>query len=214
MLRRDRARGRDAGCRHSAQPRAPEPGALLLTCFRGPCPIRSRISGREDGAGASSVEISDGSVARAGDGGLDARLAAAHVFLEFPLFCRPRLFGRLLAIGVGIFYTGGSGRVNLLSPLPDTAIAERVETLVVRPGLRIERIVSCGQASPPGFWYDQAEAEWVTVLAGSARLRFADETEARVLAPGDWVDIAAHRRHRVEWTDLTVPTVGLAVFYR
>ena len=54
----------------------------------------------------------------------------------------------------------------------------------------------------------------MTVLAGSARLRFADETEARVLAPGDWVDIAAHRRHRVEWTDLTVPTVGLAVFYR
>src|SRR6516162_11086261 len=76
-----------------------------------------------------TVEISDGSVARAGDGGLDARLAAAHVFLEFPLFCRPRLSGRLLAIGVGIFYTGGSGRVNLLSPLPDTAVAERVETL-------------------------------------------------------------------------------------
>ena len=104
--------------------------------------------------------------------------------------------------------------MNLLSPLPDTAVAERVETLVVRPGLRIERIVSCGQASPPEFWHDQAEAEWVTVLAGSARLRFADETEARVLAPGDWVDIAAHRRHRVEWTDPTVPTVGLAVFYR
>jgi cupin 2 domain-containing protein len=104
--------------------------------------------------------------------------------------------------------------VNLLAPLPDADAAERVDTLLTRPGLRIERIVSRGQASPPGFWYDQAEAEWVLLLAGAARLRFADETEVRVLAPGDWLDIAPHRRHRVEWTDLAVPTVWLAIFYR
>jgi cupin 2 domain-containing protein len=104
--------------------------------------------------------------------------------------------------------------VNLLSPLPDAEAAERVDTLLTRPGLRIERIVSRGQASPPGFWYDQTEAEWVVVLAGTARLRFADETEVRVLGPGDWVDIAPHRRHRVDWTDPAVPTVWLAVFSR
>jgi len=89
-----------------------------------------------------------------------------------------------------------------------------MEALLTRPGLRIERIVSRGQASPPGFWYDQAEAEWVVVLAGAARLRFQDEAEARVLGPGDWLDIAPHRCHRVEWTDPTGPTVWLAVFYR
>jgi len=94
--------------------------------------------------------------------------------------------------------------VNLLSPLPDAEAAERVDALLTRPGLRIERIVSRGQASPPGFWYDQTEAEWV-VLAGTARLRFADETEVRVLRPGDWVDIAPHRRHRVDWTNPAVP---------
>ena len=104
--------------------------------------------------------------------------------------------------------------MNLLSPLPDASAAERVDALLTRPGLRIERIVSRGQASPPGFWYDQAEAEWVTVLAGAARLRFADETEARHLGPGDWLDIAPHHRHRVDWTDPAVPTVWLAVFYR
>jgi cupin 2 domain-containing protein len=104
--------------------------------------------------------------------------------------------------------------VNLLSPLSDTDTAERTDVLLTQPGLRIERIVSYGHTSPPGFWYDQAEAEWVTVLTGRARLRFADETEGRVLAPGDWVEIAPHRRHRVEWTDPTVPTVWLAVFYR
>jgi cupin 2 domain-containing protein len=104
--------------------------------------------------------------------------------------------------------------VNILAPLTDAEAAERVETLLTRPGLRIERTVSRGQASPPGFWYDQAEAEWVLVLAGAARLRFADETEVRVLAPGDWLDIAPHRRHRVDWTDPAVPTVWLAIFYR
>jgi cupin 2 domain-containing protein len=104
--------------------------------------------------------------------------------------------------------------MNLLSSLPDADAAERVDALLTRPGLRIERIVSWGQASPPGFWYDQPEAEWVVVLAGAARLRFEDESQARALGPGDWVDIAPHRRHRVEWTDPTVATVWLAVFYR
>ena len=65
--------------------------------------------------------------------------------------------------------------MNLLSPLPDAdaETVERVDALLTRPGLRIERIVSRGQASPPGFWYDQAEGEWVLLLAGTARLRFA-----------------------------------------
>ena len=103
--------------------------------------------------------------------------------------------------------------MNLLSPLPDAGVSERVDALLTKPGLRIERIVSRGQASPPGFWYDQPEGEWVLVLAGAARLCFADETEMRVLGPGDWIDIAPHRRHRVEWTDPACPTVWLAVFY-
>jgi cupin 2 domain-containing protein len=103
--------------------------------------------------------------------------------------------------------------VNLRFPLPDARAAEYVEALFTRPGLRLERIVSLGQASPPGFWYDQPAGEWVLLLAGAARLRFADETEARLLGPGDWLDIAPHRPHRVDWTDPESPTVWLAVFY-
>jgi cupin 2 domain-containing protein len=103
--------------------------------------------------------------------------------------------------------------VNLLAELPDAVAAEAAETLAAHRDVRIERIVSRGQASPPGFWYDQAEGEWVAVLAGAARLRFADEPEARLLSPGDWVDIAPHRRHRVEWTLPGAATVWLAVFY-
>lgn len=102
--------------------------------------------------------------------------------------------------------------MNLLFPLPDARMAEAVEALLTRPGLRLERIVSQGQASPPGFWYDPAEGEWVLLLAGAARLRFADEAEPRLLRPGDWLEIAPHRRHRVDWTDPATPTVWLAVF--
>jgi cupin 2 domain-containing protein len=104
--------------------------------------------------------------------------------------------------------------MNLFSRLPDARDAEQVDELLNRAGLRLERIVSHGQASPPGFWYDQDEGEFVLLIAGAARLRFADESEARPLQPGDWVDIAPHRRHRVEWTDPATPTVWLALFYR
>lgn len=104
--------------------------------------------------------------------------------------------------------------MNLLAPLPDAHAGEAVSALLARPGLRIERIVSRGQASAPGFWHDQEEGEWVLLLAGTARLRFADEAEPRSLASGDCLDIAPHRRHRVDWTDPAVPTVWLAVFYR
>lgn len=102
---------------------------------------------------------------------------------------------------------------NLFAHLPTTADAEEFRELLARPGLRIERIVSTGQASPPDFWYDQPQGEWVAVLQGAALLRFADEPEPRRLTPGDWVDIAPHRRHRVEWTDTHGPTVWLAVHY-
>lgn len=75
----------------------------------------------------------------------------------------------------------------------------------------MERIVSNGQASPPGFHYDQPHAEWVTVIVGSADLRFADESAPRRLEAGDHLLIAPHRRHRVERTDS--PTVWIAVHF-
>lgn len=101
---------------------------------------------------------------------------------------------------------------NLFADLPSALPDELVQTLAAAPGVRIERIVSHGHASPEGFWYDQDEAEWVVVLKGAARLRFEDnEIEMR---PGDHITIPAHQRHRVEWTIPDEPTVWLAVFYR
>ena len=103
---------------------------------------------------------------------------------------------------------------NLFADLPLAAeTAERIETLLARPGVRIERIVSTGQASPPGFWYEQEDAEWVLLVSGEALLRFADESEARRLHAGDWIYIEPLRRHRVEWTAPAAPTVWLAVYH-
>lgn len=104
---------------------------------------------------------------------------------------------------------------NLLADLPPGAVPEEIVTRLLQARqVRIDRIVSTGQASPPGFWYDQDEGEWVVVLSGAARLSIAGESEPRRLEPGDFVDLPAHTRHRVEWTDPDVPTVWLAVFYR
>ena len=91
--------------------------------------------------------------------------------------------------------------------------SEVAETLLSVPGIRIERIVSQGQASPDGYWYDQDEAEWVMLLAGNARLTIDGEDGERALGPGDAIHLPSHCRHRVTWTDPATPTVWLAVFF-
>jgi cupin 2 domain-containing protein len=102
---------------------------------------------------------------------------------------------------------------NLFSEIPPEIPAEIFQVLVKSGSFRLERIVSRGQATPPGRWYDQGTHEWVALLSGSAGLRFEDEAAPRVLHPGDYLLIPAHRRHRVEWTDPAQPTVWLALHY-
>lgn len=101
---------------------------------------------------------------------------------------------------------------NLFDTTTATPEAERTEILLAAAGLRLERILSLGQASPPGFWYEQAEAEWVAVLSGRARLTIAGEPADRELGPGDAVFLPAGCRHRVAWTDPAGPTVWIALF--
>jgi len=104
---------------------------------------------------------------------------------------------------------------NIFSALPSKGLAEeRVTSLLHTPHLRIERIISTGQASPVDQWYDQEWDEWVILLRGGARLLFEGAAEAQSLRPGDFLNIPAHRRHRVVWTDPEQATVWLAVHYR
>ena len=102
---------------------------------------------------------------------------------------------------------------NLFAGPPRPLPEELVEVLLRGRGCRLERIVSTAHATPPGQWYDQETTEWVAVLRGRAALRFEDEPGPRTLGPGDHVLIAAHRRHRVEWTDSAEPTIWLALHY-
>ncbi|MGK9170101.1 cupin domain-containing protein [Inquilinus limosus] len=102
---------------------------------------------------------------------------------------------------------------NLFDALPRDAAEEQFTVLLQAAGFVLERIVSTGQASPPGFWYDQARAEWVVLLKGSAGLEFEGEPTPRILSPGDWVHIPAHVRHRVAWTDPDQSTVWLALHH-
>ena len=102
---------------------------------------------------------------------------------------------------------------HLLDPLPPPARDEILETLLTRGEVRIERIVSTGQISPPGFWYDQDETEFVVLLAGRATLRFEDDDALLDLVPGSYVEIPPHRRHRVEATQAEPPTVWLTMFF-
>jgi cupin 2 domain-containing protein len=100
---------------------------------------------------------------------------------------------------------------NIFDELPQHLPKEVVQTLIRASNGRIERIVSHGHASPADFWYDQAQHEWVIVLMGAARLQFEDGmVEMKV---GDFINIPAFKKHRVDWTTPDEPTVWLGVRY-
>ena len=87
---------------------------------------------------------------------------------------------------------------NIFSRLPYFTQDEISETLVKTEAFRLERIVSSGQVTPEGEWYDQEMSEWVILLSGSAGLLFEDEEEVFVMKAGDYIHIEPHQRHRVE----------------
>lgn len=112
-----------------------------------------------------------------------------------------------------------AGLVNLFADLatarPSASAGgeERFDVLLETPSLRVERIVSRGHASPPGFWYDQPRSEWVALLRGAARLLVEGAPNSVELRPGDCFLLPARTRHRVEWTTPDEPTVWLAIHY-
>lgn len=105
----------------------------------------------------------------------------------------------------------GGGVTNIFDELPQQLPKEVVQTLLRSADVRIERIISYGHASAADFWYDQAQAEWVIVLQGAARLQF--EEGMVEMRPGDFVNIPAFKKHRVDWTTSHEPTVWLGVRY-
>lgn len=102
---------------------------------------------------------------------------------------------------------------NLFDDIPEVIEKEITEVLTLSSSVRIEKIISQGQCSPKNFWYDQSENEWVILLRGRAILEF-ENGEFVELDEGDYINIAAHTKHRVEWTAPYEENIWLAVFYK
>ena len=102
---------------------------------------------------------------------------------------------------------------NILTNLPPARPDEQLDTIVNTSTVRIERIVSFGQNTPAGEWFDQDRDEWVLLLSGNAELQFEGSATACRVAAGDHLLIPAGCRHRVSWTDPAVKSVWLAVHF-
>ncbi len=100
---------------------------------------------------------------------------------------------------------------NIFADLPRQLPVELFQTLVENQHVKIERILSQGQASPVDFWYDQPQDEWVILLQGQARLQFAKDRTIITLTAGDYLFIPAHEKHRVDWTDPNTTSLWLAI---
>lgn len=101
---------------------------------------------------------------------------------------------------------------NIFQNIPKPCKNEFFEELVLKNGVKVERIVSFGHATTEFEWYDQENDEWVILLQGEAVLSFLDESDVRMKA-GDYINIPAHKKHRVAWTKPDEETVWLAVHY-
>lgn len=102
---------------------------------------------------------------------------------------------------------------NILDALPEDLSLEVFEDIFQASAIRIERIISKGHRSPEFGWYDQDENEWVMLIKGKAILEFEDGSKYD-LSKGDYLNIPAHVKHKVIWTDPDQMTIWLAVFYR
>jgi cupin 2 domain-containing protein len=101
---------------------------------------------------------------------------------------------------------------NIFDAIPDNIKSEIFESLVDNANVQIKRIISKGHTSPETGWYDQDHNEWVIVLKGEAVLSFADGSTVNMKA-GDYINIAAHQKHKVQWTDPVIETIWLAIHY-
>ena len=103
---------------------------------------------------------------------------------------------------------------NLFHNIPERLDQELVEKIIAHEFFRVERIVSRGHASPPDYWYDQDEHEWVLLLAGKAQLQIEGQKDPVTLNPGDTYNLPAHTKHRVAWTAQNQDTIWLALFWK
>ncbi|MBN1903921.1 MAG: cupin domain-containing protein [Deltaproteobacteria bacterium] len=104
---------------------------------------------------------------------------------------------------------------NIYKDIPYDLPDELIEKIAgsAEKGVVVERIISRGHASPPGFWYDQDKTELVVLLKGRAAILFKEKDQTIEMLPGDYIEFPPHTLHRVEWTSAEEDTLWLALFY-
>ena len=104
---------------------------------------------------------------------------------------------------------------NIFKDIPSDLPDELIEEIAgdEEKSITVERIISRGHRSPPDFWYDQDNNEFVILLKGKAALLFKETNRLVEMSPGDYIEIPAHTLHRVEWTSPEEDTVWLAIHY-
>ncbi len=100
---------------------------------------------------------------------------------------------------------------NIFDKINVDKINEEFIEILRDTNIRIERIVSNGQISEDGFWYEQDENEFVLLQEGEAILEFEDRDVS--LKKGDFIDIKSRQKHRIKYTSLSEPTIWLVIFY-
>ena len=99
---------------------------------------------------------------------------------------------------------------NIYELSQEVSQSEKFEQIISGKNIQIERIISTGQTTTSGQWYDQTTDEWVILLQGEAELAYADYTKIKLKA-GDYLLILAHTKHRVEYTSVEPACIWLAV---
>lgn len=99
---------------------------------------------------------------------------------------------------------------NIFNLPPSLPNEELFESIVVNDSILIEKIISTGQTTPSGEWYDSDRDEWVILLQRKAILSYEDGSQIKLKA-GDYLFIPAHQKHRVEYTSTSPPCIWLAV---
>lgn len=102
---------------------------------------------------------------------------------------------------------------NIFYNLPKTKEKEVFQLLFKDKKLKVERIISMGQATKQGRWLRQKRNEWVVLLRGKAVLSFFGKAGVLKLKSGDYVFIPKNLRHRVEWSDPKEKSLWLAVHF-
>ena len=101
---------------------------------------------------------------------------------------------------------------NIFNNIPKNINKELFEDIISKDGIKIQRIVSQGHITTDNEWYDQENDEWVIVLQGGATISFEGQDDVH-LNVGDYINIPAHKKHRVSWTSENEKTIWIAVHY-